>query len=100
MAALIQYALYTPAHESTPKYSAVGTVAGGRAYAVSSIMRVYLQTLSGNYLIASAYGADGTTVNMSHIAYNGARSRCYWDYVGGTVADNSTVILNCWRANS
>lgn len=96
-AAYTQYALYYPAPESTPKYSAVATVRGGKAYPDSGIVRMYIQTMSGSYLIASAYGADGTTVTLSHAPYNNAKSRCYWDYVGGTIPGGATVPINCWR---
>jgi hypothetical protein len=96
-AAYPQYALYYPAHESTPKYSAVATVRGGKAYPDSGIVRMYIQTMSGSYLVASAYGAAGTTVTLSHVPYNNSKSRCYWDYVGGTIPGGATVPINCWR---
>ena len=96
-AAYTQYALYYPAHESTPKYSAVAKVRGGKAYADSTAMRVYIQTLSGSVLVASTYSNDGSMITLSHVPYSGAKSRCYWDYVGGTVPGDPTVLLNCWR---
>lgn len=96
-AGFVQYALHFQARESTPKYSAAATVRGGKAYTNSSEMRTYIQTVSGGVLLASAYGGDGSTVNLSHQPYNGAQSRCYWDYVGGTVAGALRLDLNCWR---
>jgi hypothetical protein len=96
-AAYTQYALNFPAHESTPKYSAVATVRGGKGYPISTIMRFYVQTLSSGVLVASAFGDDGSAVNLSHASYSGAKSRCYWDYVGGTVAGNPEITIDCWR---
>jgi len=96
-AAFTQYALNYPAHESTPKYSAVATVRGGKGYVSSTIMRFYVQTLSSGVLVASAFGDAGSTVNLSHASYSGAKSRCYWDYTGGTVAGNPTIDIDCWR---
>jgi hypothetical protein len=96
-ASYVQYALYFEAHESTPKYSAVATVRGGQGYVTSNQMRMYVQTMSGTALVASAFGNDGSSVTLSHVPYSGAKSRCYWDYVGGTVAGNPTLPINCWR---
>lgn len=96
-AAYTQYALHFPAHESTPKYSAVATVRGGKGYVISTIMRFYIQTLSSGVLVASAFGDAGSAVTLSHATYSGAQSRCYWDYVGGTVAGDPQIDLDCWR---
>jgi len=99
-AAYIQYALNQPLLESTPWYSATGTVKGGRAYlSVSTVPRTFIQTTSGNYLIASAYVDGGAVANLSHVVYNNARSRCYWDFLGGTIPGNPTINANCWRIN-
>lgn len=96
-AAYTQYALNYAAHESIPKYSAVATVRGGKGYVASTAMRFYIQTLSSGVLVASAYGDAGSAVTLSHASYSGAKSRCYWDYTGGSVAGDPTLILNCWR---
>src|SRR5215212_7050332 len=61
-----QYALNYPAHESTPKYSALATVRGGKAYPYSILPRTYIQTMSGSYLVASAYANNGAQVAMQH----------------------------------
>jgi len=98
-AAWIQYALHYPLHEVEIKYSAVGTVRGGKAWVDSTIMRTYIQTVSGGYLLASSYSDDGATVNIAHVTYSGAQSRCYWDYIGGAVAGNPTVGATCQRNN-
>jgi hypothetical protein len=97
-AAYTQYALNYPLHESTMKYSAVAVVSGGKAYlSVSNQPRLYLQTLSGSVLIASTYADNNATAIMSHPAYAGARSRVYWDYLGGTIPGNPTINVNAWR---
>ena len=70
---------------------------GGKGYVVSTVMRFYIQTLSSGVLVASAFGDDGSAVTLSHASYSGAKSRCYWDYIGGTVAGDPTIIENCWR---
>lgn len=98
-AAFQQYALNFPLREAVSKYSAVATVAGGKGYlSVSNLPRIYVQTLSGNYLIASTYADNSAVANMSHVPYAGARSRCYWDYLGGTITGSPTIGVNCWRA--
>jgi hypothetical protein len=96
-AGFIQYALNYPLHESTAKYSAVATVAGGKAFPLSILPRTYIQTMSGTVLVASAYANNGAVVTMSHVPYSGAKSRCYWDYVGGTIAGDPAINTNCWR---
>jgi hypothetical protein len=94
-AGFIQYAIHYLTPESTPRYSAVATVRGGQAYSDSNLVRTYIQTLSGGVLLASAYANSGQTVTLSHQAYSGAQSRCYWDLVGSSTS--STVGLNCSR---
>jgi hypothetical protein len=98
-AGFTQYALNYPLHESTAKYSAVATVAGGKAFPLSILPRTYIQTTSGGVLVASAYANSGSVVYLSHAPYGGAKSRCYWDYVGGTIAGDPAIQMNCWRAS-
>jgi hypothetical protein len=95
-AALQQYALNYPLAESTMKYSAPATVAGGRAQTTGTLPRVYIQTLSGGVLVASSYADGGGLANMSHASYAGAQSRCYWDWLPGSVP--GTMPINCWRS--
>lgn len=93
-----RYAANYPLKESTMKYSAVATVNGGRAYlSVSTLPRTYIQTLSGSVLVASSWVDGGATANLAHASYAGARSRCYWDYLGGTIAGSPSININCWR---
>ena len=95
-AALQQYALNAPVHEIQMKYSAVASIAGGRAQlAVSNQPRTYIQTLSGGVLVASSFADNGGLANLSHATYGGAQSRCYWDYLGASIG--GTVNINCWR---
>ena len=94
-AGYISYAVHTFTPESTSRYSSTATVRGGQAYADSSLVRTYIQTVSGGVLVASAFAGSGETVTLTHPTYSGSRSRCYWDFVGYSVSD--TLGLNCWR---
>ncbi|MGE3192309.1 MAG: hypothetical protein AB7K08_02420 [Microbacteriaceae bacterium] len=97
-AAYTQYALNYPLTEVAMKYSAAATVSGGKAYlSVSNLPRLYLQTMSGSVLLASTYADNQATALMSHPPYAGARSRVYWDFLGGTLPGSPTIDVNAWR---
>lgn len=90
-----QYALNRQLSDYTTVSSATATVSGGKGQFATTVpagMRVVVQTYSGSTLV---YQSSGASVTFTHGPVSSSRSRCYWYYSFGPVAD--PLPLNCWR---
>lgn len=92
------YASHYEASEFQILNSPTGTVKGGTAAVTSNVVRVYTQTIiPGGGITASSYADNAAVANLAHLPVSGAKERCFWDYLGGTIPRNPTFPTTCKR---
>lgn len=99
-AASVTYANDVPIPEYSFYNSSTTTVSGGTARTnLSAEVRIYTQTIvPGVGIYASSYADAAGTANLSHLAVGSAQERCFWDYLGGTIAGNPSIKVICTRS--